>query len=156
MGRYISSNVAVWRIFNFPDHERHSTAIHLSVYLENGQNLLHDKIDCGDLVLRNSLLPIFYTKLFHFISIQHIPILAQEFSPSNICHSNKSFPTSPIYDCKGHLHINDASSENAQLDAMYQYDSLHQVRIVSPERNGTMPKPLPSGINRVRELIRST
>ncbi|GFQ77409.1 ATP-dependent DNA helicase [Trichonephila clavata] len=41
MGRYISSNEAVWRILNFPIHERHPTVIHLSVLLENGQNLLH-------------------------------------------------------------------------------------------------------------------
>ncbi|GBN29710.1 hypothetical protein AVEN_51382-1 [Araneus ventricosus] len=36
MGRSISSNEVVWRIFNFPIHERHPTMIHLSVHLENG------------------------------------------------------------------------------------------------------------------------
>ncbi|GBN91276.1 hypothetical protein AVEN_45668-1 [Araneus ventricosus] len=39
MGRYISSNEAVWRIFNFPIHKRSSTVIPLSVQLENGQSL---------------------------------------------------------------------------------------------------------------------
>ncbi|GFQ92396.1 ATP-dependent DNA helicase [Trichonephila clavata] len=39
MGRYISSNEAVWRILNFPIHERHPTVIHLSVHLENGQRV---------------------------------------------------------------------------------------------------------------------
>ncbi|GBO39812.1 hypothetical protein AVEN_45311-1 [Araneus ventricosus] len=39
MGRYISSSEAVWRIFNFPIHERHPTVIHLSVHLENGQRV---------------------------------------------------------------------------------------------------------------------
>ncbi|GBM05087.1 hypothetical protein AVEN_210798-1 [Araneus ventricosus] len=37
MGRYISSNEAVWRILKFPIHERHPTMINLSVHLENGQ-----------------------------------------------------------------------------------------------------------------------
>ncbi|GFR12144.1 ATP-dependent DNA helicase [Trichonephila clavata] len=39
MGRYISSNEAVWRILNFPIHERYPTVIHLSVHLENGQRV---------------------------------------------------------------------------------------------------------------------
>ncbi|GBM90190.1 hypothetical protein AVEN_239937-1 [Araneus ventricosus] len=39
MGRYISSNKAVWRILNFPIHERHPNVIHLSVHLENGQRV---------------------------------------------------------------------------------------------------------------------
>ncbi|GBM67805.1 hypothetical protein AVEN_216252-1 [Araneus ventricosus] len=39
MGRYISSNEAVWRILNFPIHERHRTVIHLSFHLENGQRV---------------------------------------------------------------------------------------------------------------------
>ena len=37
IGRYISSNEAVWRIFGFPIHERDPAVIHLAVYLENGQ-----------------------------------------------------------------------------------------------------------------------
>ncbi|GFQ95859.1 ATP-dependent DNA helicase [Trichonephila clavata] len=42
MGRYISSNEAVWRILNFPIHERYPTVIHLSVHLEKRtENLLH-------------------------------------------------------------------------------------------------------------------
>lgn len=39
MGRYISSNEAVWRIFSFPIHERHPTVVHLAVHLENGQRV---------------------------------------------------------------------------------------------------------------------
>ena len=39
MGRYISSNEAVWRILNFPIHERHPTVVHLSIHLENGQRV---------------------------------------------------------------------------------------------------------------------
>ena len=39
MGRYISSNEAVWRILNFPIHERYPTVVHLSVHLENGQRV---------------------------------------------------------------------------------------------------------------------
>ncbi|CAH2216048.1 jg24069, partial [Pararge aegeria aegeria] len=39
MGRYISSNEAVWRILGFDIHERFPTVIHLSVHLENGQRI---------------------------------------------------------------------------------------------------------------------
>ncbi|GFY32140.1 helitron_like_N domain-containing protein [Trichonephila clavipes] len=39
LGRYISSNEAVWRILSFPIHERHPTVIHLAVHLENGQRV---------------------------------------------------------------------------------------------------------------------
>nr|XP_060632277.1 uncharacterized protein LOC132775579 [Anolis sagrei ordinatus] len=39
LGRYISSNEAIWRIFSFPIHERHPTVVHLSVHLENGQRV---------------------------------------------------------------------------------------------------------------------
>ena len=37
IGRYISSNEAVWRIFGFPIHERNPAIIHFAVHLENGQ-----------------------------------------------------------------------------------------------------------------------
>lgn len=39
MGRYISSNEAVWRILSFPIHNRYPTVVHLSVHLENGQRV---------------------------------------------------------------------------------------------------------------------
>ncbi|GBL71983.1 hypothetical protein AVEN_115023-1 [Araneus ventricosus] len=39
MGRYINSNEAVWRILNFPIHERHLTVFHLSAHLENCQRV---------------------------------------------------------------------------------------------------------------------
>ena len=39
MGRYISSNEAVWRILDFPIHERHPKVMHLAVHLENGQRV---------------------------------------------------------------------------------------------------------------------
>jgi hypothetical protein len=39
MGRYISSNEAVWRILSFPIHDRSPAVVHLSVHLENGQRL---------------------------------------------------------------------------------------------------------------------
>lgn len=39
MGRYISSNEAVWRILTFPIHERDPAAIHLAVHLDNGQRV---------------------------------------------------------------------------------------------------------------------
>lgn len=39
MGRYISSNEAVWRILSFPIHDRYPVVIHLAVHLENGQRV---------------------------------------------------------------------------------------------------------------------
>ncbi|XP_055614537.1 uncharacterized protein LOC129760881, partial [Uranotaenia lowii] len=39
MGRYVSCNEAIWRIFAFPIHERHPTVVHLAVHLENGQRV---------------------------------------------------------------------------------------------------------------------
>lgn len=39
IGRYISSNEAVWRIFGFPIHERDPTVVHLVVDLENRQRV---------------------------------------------------------------------------------------------------------------------
>lgn len=39
LGRYISSNEAVWRILSFPMHDRHPTVVRLAVHLENGQRV---------------------------------------------------------------------------------------------------------------------
>jgi hypothetical protein len=39
LGRYISSNEAIWRILGFPIHKRYPTVVHLSVHLENGQRI---------------------------------------------------------------------------------------------------------------------
>ncbi|GFY24074.1 ATP-dependent DNA helicase [Trichonephila clavipes] len=36
-GRYISSSEAVWRLLNFPIHQRYPTVVHLAVLLEGGQ-----------------------------------------------------------------------------------------------------------------------
>ncbi|GFX96455.1 ATP-dependent DNA helicase [Trichonephila clavipes] len=52
LGRYISSNEAVWRILSFPIHERHPTVIHLAVHLENGQRVYFTA---------DNVLPKFYT-----------------------------------------------------------------------------------------------
>lgn len=39
LGRYVSCNEAIWRIFSFPIHERFPTVVHLAVHLENGQRV---------------------------------------------------------------------------------------------------------------------
>ena len=39
MGRYISSNEAVWRLLSFNIHERFPAVQHLAVHLENGQRV---------------------------------------------------------------------------------------------------------------------
>ncbi|XP_049308668.1 uncharacterized protein LOC125777626 [Bactrocera dorsalis] len=41
MGRYISTNEAVWRILSFPIHHRHPVVVHLAVHLENGQRVYY-------------------------------------------------------------------------------------------------------------------
>ncbi|QQP49076.1 ATP-dependent DNA helicase, partial [Caligus rogercresseyi] len=38
-GRYLSTNEATWRLFQFPIHARHPPVQHLSVHLENGQRV---------------------------------------------------------------------------------------------------------------------
>ncbi|KAE9525220.1 hypothetical protein AGLY_014405 [Aphis glycines] len=39
LGRYVSCNEAIWRLFSFKIHERHPTVVHLAVHLENGQRI---------------------------------------------------------------------------------------------------------------------
>lgn len=39
IGRYVSTNEAIWRIFSFAIHERYPTVVHLAVHLENGQRV---------------------------------------------------------------------------------------------------------------------
>lgn len=39
VGRYVSCNEAIWRIFSFPIHERYPTVTHLALHLENGQRV---------------------------------------------------------------------------------------------------------------------
>ena len=48
MGRYVSSNEAIWRIFSFPIHERHPTVVHLAVHLENGQRVYFNQGNAED------------------------------------------------------------------------------------------------------------
>lgn len=43
LGRYISSNEAVWQILGFSIHERYPAVIHLAVHLENGQRVYFTK-----------------------------------------------------------------------------------------------------------------
>jgi hypothetical protein len=43
MGRYISSNEAVWHILSFPIHERYPAVIHLHIHLENGQRVFFNE-----------------------------------------------------------------------------------------------------------------
>ena len=45
MARYISSNEAAWRLFNFPLHERYPKVEHLAVHLENGQRVYFNAED---------------------------------------------------------------------------------------------------------------
>ena len=35
-GRYISTSEAIWRLLEFPIHDRHPPVVHLAVHLEKG------------------------------------------------------------------------------------------------------------------------
>ncbi|GFV00104.1 uncharacterized protein LOC104236095 [Trichonephila clavipes] len=63
LGRYISSNEAVWRILSFTIHERHPTVIHLAVHLENGQCVCFtaDNVRARALVPPATTLTAFYS-----------------------------------------------------------------------------------------------
>ncbi|GFX56830.1 ATP-dependent DNA helicase [Trichonephila clavipes] len=63
LGRYISSNEAVWRILSFPIHERHPTVVHLVVHLENGQRVYFtaDNVRARALVSPATTLTAFYS-----------------------------------------------------------------------------------------------
>ena len=45
MGRYISSNEAIWHILSFPIHERDPSVQHLAIHLENGQRVYFTEED---------------------------------------------------------------------------------------------------------------
>lgn len=48
LGRYISSNEAVWRILGFSVHERFPTITHLAVHLENGQRVYFNESNAAE------------------------------------------------------------------------------------------------------------
>ena len=47
-GRYISTNEAIWRIFEFPIHTRYPPVEHLAVHLENGQRVYFSQSNIED------------------------------------------------------------------------------------------------------------
>jgi hypothetical protein len=62
MGRYVSSNEAVWRIQNLPIHDRHPTVVHLSVHVENGQRVYFTAENAEEIAERppNTILTAFF------------------------------------------------------------------------------------------------
>jgi hypothetical protein len=44
-GLYISFSKALWKIFQFPIHERFPTVVHLTIYLENRQRIYFNNED---------------------------------------------------------------------------------------------------------------
>lgn len=54
IGRYISTNEAVWKILGFPLHQRHPVVQHLAVHLENGQRIYFSSTDNVQHILNNS------------------------------------------------------------------------------------------------------
>ncbi|XP_025831529.1 uncharacterized protein LOC112904787 [Agrilus planipennis] len=63
MGRYVSSNEAIWRIFSFAIHERHPTVVHLAVHLENDQRVYYNESNAADRATRppSTTLTSFFT-----------------------------------------------------------------------------------------------
>ncbi|CAF4915792.1 unnamed protein product [Pieris macdunnoughi] len=59
MGRYVSSNKAIWRIFSFAIHERYPTVVHL----ENGQRVYFNESNAADRAARppSTTLTSFFT-----------------------------------------------------------------------------------------------
>ncbi|XP_075687659.1 uncharacterized protein LOC142656618 [Rhinoderma darwinii] len=51
-GRYISSNEVVWRVLDFPIHDRYPMVVHLNVHLENGQRVYFTEETAAQLVLQ--------------------------------------------------------------------------------------------------------
>jgi len=47
LGRYISSNEAVWHILSFKIHERYPTIVHLVVNIDNGQRVYFTSENAG-------------------------------------------------------------------------------------------------------------
>ncbi|XP_075144744.1 uncharacterized protein LOC142219847 [Haematobia irritans] len=47
MGRYVSTNEALWRLFSFQIHERYPTVVHWAVHLENGQRVYFTKANAA-------------------------------------------------------------------------------------------------------------
>lgn len=62
IGRYISSNEAVWRILGFDIHKRYTAVQHLSVHLENGQRVYFTPENAREAILnpRNTTLTAFF------------------------------------------------------------------------------------------------
>lgn len=62
MGRYISSNEAVWKILGFYIHERYPSVIQLAVHLENGQRVYFNEKNVTQKVLnpQNTTLTAFF------------------------------------------------------------------------------------------------
>lgn len=54
IGRYISTNEAVWKILGFPLHQRHPVVQHLAVHLENGQRIYFSSTDNVQHILNHS------------------------------------------------------------------------------------------------------
>ena len=80
MARYISSNEAIWRILDFPIHQRYPAITQLAVHLENGQRVYfneHNITERMRLTPTNTLIAffeIFKTDIFAItLSYQDIP-----------------------------------------------------------------------------------
>lgn len=69
MGRYVSSNEAIWRIFSFAIHERYPTVVHLAVHLENGQRVYFNEWNAVDRAARPpSTSKFLHSKFLHSLS----------------------------------------------------------------------------------------
>jgi hypothetical protein len=53
IGRYMSTNEALWRIYSYPMHERSPAVFHLAVHLKNGQRVYFTNENVQERVARS-------------------------------------------------------------------------------------------------------
>lgn len=70
MGRYISSNEAIWRILGFPIHERDPSVTHLAIHLENGQRVYFNEQNAIERALTAPKTTL--TEFFELCKLQNI------------------------------------------------------------------------------------
>lgn len=83
MGRYISTNEAIWRILSFNIHERYPTVTHLAVHLENGQRVYFTEQNAAQIALRPPV-----TTLTDFFDLCHRDDFAKTLLYSDMRYQN--------------------------------------------------------------------
>ncbi|GFT09255.1 ATP-dependent DNA helicase [Trichonephila clavipes] len=125
LGRYISSNEAVWRILSFPIHERHPTVIHLAVHLENGQRVYFtaDNVRARALVPPVTTLTAFYSLCQDDLLLKLCFILNDALGRLYTVHPNNTecfYLRLLLINIRGPISFQDLRTVNGQLCATYR------------------------------------